>query len=313
MALTGADIGDQFPFISISEASAAESGFDVEVPDGPSFDATLVGVVEAPASDLQDEYVSVVFPLSLLDEGSIGVSATESLVSLVDGADVADLREQLDTLDEGANLTLDPAEWVDVEVRRAVATQANALWVVAGIVAVAGLVVVGQMASRRARLADGQRLSLSALGLTRGQLLADALGRIAVPAALGAVGASVLAVLASGAFPFSFVRTLEPEPGIRFEPLVHGLGPVLLVVGLLAWVGLTLVLGARTERARRPGVLRRVPGRLGSAGSSRQWACASPSPGTPATPVASAPRSWASSPSSPSSSRPPPSPTAWTP
>ncbi len=252
VTLTGADIGDQFPFISISEASAAESGFDVEVPDGPSFDATLVGVVEAPASDLQDEYVSVVFPLSLLDEGSIGVSATESLVSLVDGADVADLREQLDTLRDGSNLTLDPAEWVDVEVRRAVATQANALWVVAGIVAVAGLVVVGQMASRRARLADGQRRSLSALGLTRGQLLADAIGRIAVPAAVGAVGASVLAVLASGAFPISFVRTIESEVGIRFEPLVHGLGPVLLVVGLLAWVGLTLVVGARTERARRP-------------------------------------------------------------
>ena len=113
LALTGAEIGDQFSFISITESTAAESGFDAEEPDGPTFDATLVGVVAAPVADLQDAYAAITFPLSVLDEGSIGVAATESLVSLVDGADVADLRQQLDTLPDGANLTLDPAEWVD--------------------------------------------------------------------------------------------------------------------------------------------------------------------------------------------------------
>ena len=251
VALTGAEIGDQFPFISISEDTAAASGFDAE-PDGPSFDATLVGIVEAPAADLQDAFALTVFPLSLLDEGSIGVAATESLVALAPGADVHDLREQLDTLPNGSDLTLDPTEWVDPQVRRAVNTLATALWVVAGIVAVAGLVVVGQVATRRARLSDEQRLSLSSLGLTRAQLLTGALGQIGVPAAVGALGASVVAVLASDVFPVSFVRTIEPEPGIRFEPLVHGLGPMVLVVGLLLWVGVTLLLGARGERRRRP-------------------------------------------------------------
>jgi len=251
VALTGAEVGDEFPFISVSEASAAEFGFDADA-DGPSFDATLVGIVASPAAELQDAFALTVFPLSLLDEGSIGVSATESLVSLVDGADVADLREQLDSLPQGSELTLDPAEWVDAEVRRAVSTQATALWVVAGIAAAAGLVVVGQMATRRGRLSDDQRRSLATVGLTRAQLLADALGRIAVPAVLGAVGASVLAVLVSDIFPVSFVRTIEPDPGVRFEPLVHGLGPVLLVAGILIWTGVSLLFGARRDRRRRP-------------------------------------------------------------
>lgn len=253
---TGMQVGDEIPFVSITEDTAAQVGFDAPRPDGPSFDATLVGIVESPATDLQEAYAVSVFPLSLLDEGSddgsIGVSATESLVALVDGTDVADLRTELDTLPEGSDLTLDPAEWVVPEVRSAVATQANALWVVAGIVGAAGLIVVGQIAVRRARVSYDQRLSLSAVGLTRAQLLADALGRIAVPAIVGAVGAAVVAVLVSGIFPISFVRTLEPDVGIRWEPLVHGLGPVVLVVGLLLWTAGALLLGARGERRRRP-------------------------------------------------------------
>lgn len=252
LVFAGAQVGDRVPFISISEAAAAEFGFDVEAPDGPTFDATLVGVVESAAGELQEDLALTVFPLSLLEEGSIGVSATESLVSLVDGADVGDLREQLDTLPAGSDLTLDPAEWVDAEVRRSVSTQATALWVIAGIMATAGLVVVGQMAARRAQVSDDQRLSLSAVGLTRAQLVADALGRVAVPAVVGAGGASVLALLVSGAFPTGFVRTIEPDPGVRVEPLVHGLGPLLLTGGLLAWTGAALVLAARGDRHRRP-------------------------------------------------------------
>ncbi len=250
--LTGAELGDRFPFISISAAAAAEFGFDESEPDGPSFDATLVGVVESPSVDLQDEYVGTVFPLSLLEEGSIGVSATESLVALVDGADIGDLREQLDTLPAGADLTLDPAEWVDSQLRRAVATQANALWVVAAIVAVAGLVVVGQVATRGARPADDQTRSLSAIGLTHAQQLAEILGRLAVPAVVGAIVASGGAVVLSGTFPLGFVSALEPTPGVHVEPVVHLLGVVVLVVGLVAWVGISLSSWAGSRRRPRP-------------------------------------------------------------
>ncbi len=261
LALTGAAIGDTFPFVSISAATAAELGFEAEELDGPSFDATLVGIVESPSADLQDSYALTVFPLSLLDEGSIGVSATESLVALEDGAAVADLRADLDTLEgtgadgstlEGADLTLDPAEWVGEDVRDAVRAQAIALWAVAGVVAVAGLVVVSQIAVRQARLSDDQRHSLGAVGFTRAQVLADAEARIALPAAVGALGALVSAVLASATFPLGFVDLLEPDPGIRLDPGVHLLGAGTLVLGLMATTAIALRLGDLGERSRRP-------------------------------------------------------------
>lgn len=260
----GAELGDEFRLVTISEEQAAANGFDAE-PEGPSLTATLVGEFELPAA-LEDEYPTSVFPLSLLDEGPIGVSATESLVSLVDGADVSDLRRQLDTLPRGSDLSLDPAEWVPEDVRDAVGTQASGLAVLALIAAVAALVVVGQIAVRQARLSDVQRLSLSSLGLTRAQLLAGALGRIGLPALVGAVVASGLAVLLSGLFPVDFVRGLEPEPGTRFDTLVHLGGAAVLVAGLLAWVGATLVVGARGERRRRPAsVVEALAPRIGRA------------------------------------------------
>lgn len=246
-----AELGDEFQLVTISEEQAAASGFEAQ-PDGPRFTATLVGEYERPTAGLQDDYPVAVFPLSLLDEGPIGVSATESLVSLVDGADVAELRGQLDTLPAGADLSLDPADWVPVEVRDAVGTQANGLAVLTLIAGVAALVVVAQIATRQARLSDSHRRSLSALGLTRGQLLAEALGRIALPALIGALVGSGLAVLVSGIFPVDFVRGLEPEPGVRFDARVHLAGAAVLVLGLLAWVGLALVGGAVGERRRRP-------------------------------------------------------------
>jgi hypothetical protein len=258
--VTGAEVGDVFPFISISAETAEEFGFDVEALDGPSFDATLVGVVESPAADLEDSFALTAFRRSVFDEGSIGGSATEFLVGLNDGFTLSDLRAQLDDLQvqrdgqtiDGSSLTLDPAEWVDPGLRQAVSAQAVALWVVTTIVAVAGVVVVGQVAVRQARLTEDQRLSLSSLGFTRAQVVADAVARIAVPAVVGAVGAVGVAYLASGRFPVGFVEALEPEPGLRFDPLVHVLAGVGLVVGLVGWVGAFLVISQRRERRRRP-------------------------------------------------------------
>lgn len=258
--LTGGEVGDVFPFISILAETASRFGFDVEEPDGPSFDATLVGVVESPSADLQDTFTLTAFAPSVLDEGPIGLSATESLVGLEDGYTVSDLRAELDDLRverdgetfDGADLSLNPNEWVANDVRRAVNAQAIALWVVSAIVGLAGLVVVGQVAVRQARLSDDQRLSLSSLGLTRAQIVADAIARIGVPAAIGALGALAVSLVASGAFPAGFVEPLEPDPGVRLDPLVHLLGAVLLVAGLVIWAGAALAVGQRRERRRRP-------------------------------------------------------------
>lgn len=243
-----AEIGDRFTLVTISRESALAGGFDAE-PDGPTFEATLVGRIVG-AAELQDEFPLAMFPASLIEGADIGTSASPMLVSLVDGFDLADLREQLDGLPEGPDLTLDDTAAVPQDLREAVGTQTASIVVVMAIAAAAGLVVVGQVAVRRVRASADQGRALQAIGFSRAQRLADGVARVLVPAGLGAVLAGGLAVLVSGVFPLGFVERIEPEPGLRFDPRVHLLGPVLLVVGLVATVGLLLAIGTRTRRPR---------------------------------------------------------------
>lgn len=249
---SGLSVGDEVRFDRISRERADELGFDAfaQGPDLPSLEATLVGVVGGP-SELQDEFPFAVFPATLLDDEPIGVAASPGLVSLVDGAEVEDLRAQLDALPDGDQFSLTPADWVPEEVRDAATTQARGLAVIAAIAAVAGLVVVGQLAGRQARLPDDQERSLTAIGLTRPLLLADTVARVGLPALVGATAASAVALAVSDRFPTGFMRRLEPDPGLRFEPVVHLVGPLLLVLGLAGWVAVAVVLGSRGEHPVR--------------------------------------------------------------
>jgi len=98
----GVAIGDELELARISREAAERSGFDAftEGPDLPPLTVELVGIIGGPA-ELQDEFPLGVFPLALLDDEPIGVSASQSLVTLADGADLSDLRDQLDGLRVG--------------------------------------------------------------------------------------------------------------------------------------------------------------------------------------------------------------------
>ena len=81
-----------------------------------------------------------------------------------------------------------------------------------------------------------------------------------------------LAVLASGVFPAGFVRMVEPHPGLRVDPLVLIVGGALLLLGLLGWVGLSLLLGRHTPAVTMPSraselVARRAPSPATAAGA----------------------------------------------
>ncbi|MET1041140.1 MAG: FtsX-like permease family protein [Acidimicrobiales bacterium] len=248
----GVAIGDELELARISREAAEDLGFDAftEGADLPPLTATLVGIIGGPAELQGDEFPLGVFPLALLEDAPVGVSASQSLVTLADGADLSDLRDQLDGLPDGDQFSLSPAEWVPAEVRDAADTQARALEVIVVIAGIAGLVVAGQLATRQVRSSDDQTVSLSSLGMTRAQIVADSLGRVGLPALVGGVLAAAVAYAFSGLFPTGFMSRLEPDPGLRVEPAVLVSGPVLLAAGLVAWVGVVLLVGAR--RPRRP-------------------------------------------------------------
>jgi len=258
-----AKLGDHFTLVTITQEQADASGFDVEKFGGPTVAATLVGLLDGP-SELQDGSALCMFPPTLLAVGDVGVAATVGVVALVPGATTGDLRQQLDALPDPASFGLDVTEWVPSPVRKAVSARGQGLAILAAIVAIATIVVVGQLLSRQVRAGQHQRLTLRALGMTRGQVVADPVLSAAVPILIGSTVAIALAYLASGLFPLSFVEHVEPHPGRQFDPVVLVAGAALFATALVIWVAGALWAADRVRSRRGTGVVEKVAVQLRS-------------------------------------------------
>jgi hypothetical protein len=238
-------------------------------PAGPAFEGELVGVLQAPES-LEDESTTVLFSSGLLQE-DIGLGQTLMAVHLDPGTSTAQLRSSLDALPDGSAFQVDTARLISRDVRSAVDAQARGTWLMALVAGVAAVVALGQLLSRHARLAPVERQPLETLGFTNRQLAAEAGSRAAIPATLGIVVGVLLAVLGSGVFPTGFVRSIEPDPGVRHDPLVLGAGGLVLLLGLLGWVAVSLLFGrhAAVTRPSRAGelVARRAPSPASATGA----------------------------------------------
>ena len=247
MDASKARIGDRFTLATLTQDQANTEGFTATEPKGPTIDATLVGVV-ASSDQLSDPNPAAYFPSSVLAAGDIGVSATISAVGLRDGATQADLQRDLEIFGSEVSWDVQKAEFVSSDIRAAVDAKAKGLWAIAGISAVAALVVLGQVMTRRVLLSLDDADRLSALGLTHRQRVAEMLGRAAVPIVAGVAVASVLATLPSSWFPTGFVGLLEPDPGFRVEWGVLPLGAVVAAVALLGWVAVGVSVRRRRGR-----------------------------------------------------------------
>ena len=263
----GVEPGARFDLLTITEEEAQRGGFEAlgaEGRNGPSLEALLVGVIDGPA-EIQDPTPVAVLPMSLLDAHDIGTAVTIMSVELRPGDDLASLRTQLDSLPDGETLRLEPAELISSEIRTAVNGQALGLWLLAAVAAAAAVAVLGQLVTRSARLTADERPSLAALGFSKGQLLAESMGRAAVPIVAGSVLGVAIAVAASSSFPTGFVRRIEPHPGVLVDPGVLFLCAGGLLVALLLWITASLIVGRPLRGERPSAVVESVALRAGSA------------------------------------------------
>ncbi|MBV9922891.1 MAG: FtsX-like permease family protein [Pseudonocardia sp.] len=241
--LTHASLGAHFRLVTVTKEAAAEHGFDA-APHGPQFDAVLVGILDGPA-ELSDDGVVVDFPPSLAEVHDVGIAASVGLVGLAKGATLADLRTQVAGLSRRAQVTVAPAQPVPAEIRQAVSAQGQGLAILALIAAITTMIVLGQLLTRQYRMAEDERRVLRSLGYSRVQLAAEPAARATVAVGAGAVLAGFVAFACSALFPRGFVNRLEPHPGRLFNPLVHLLGPVLLLVMVVGWMTVSLLIGDR--------------------------------------------------------------------
>lgn len=154
-----------------------------------------------------------------------------------------------------------------LSVQRSFDMQAIALWLLAGMLAITGALVVGQTLARQVALETTDFPPLHALGMSTRGLVASGLVRVSVVAAAAAVVAAGAAIAASPLLPLGHPRIAEPDPGVAVDLPVVALGALaVLVVGVLAPLP-TLVLRARSRAARtqtRPSALATLAARAGA-------------------------------------------------
>jgi ABC-type lipoprotein release transport system permease subunit len=185
-------------------------------------------------------------------------------------ADQAAFNSQMRSLDvQGVdNLDLDAAA-----VQRAITPQAVGWWVLAGLIALAGLAVLGQAAARQFSTDAGDHDALAALGLSGGQFVLLGLTRALVIGVAGAAGAVALAAALSLLTPVGEARLAAADPGAVSVDLLVTLVAVPAVVAavllLSVWPAVRHARTGRPEPLPAPGGLARsVVRALATAGAS---------------------------------------------
>lgn len=264
----GVALGTSVDLTTLTKEQAEQGGFDAfakEGPRGPRFQGVLVGVVDGP-TDLESSTPVTVWAPSILEDQDVGVALTIMSVRLRPGIDLVAFRSQLDVLPGGEALRLEPAEVVSTEVRTAVQAQGRGLWLLTAVGALAAIVVLGQLVTRAVRLPADEASRLEAIGFSRTQVLAESIGRAAVPVVAGTALALVVATGLSSFFPTGFVRRIEPHPGLLVDVGVLALCAAALLLTQLLWIVAALVLARPIGGAEQPSPLvESVAARCGSA------------------------------------------------
>jgi putative ABC transport system permease protein len=119
-------------------------------------------------------------------------------------------------------------------VQRAIAPQAVGWWVLAGLIALAGLAVLGQAAARQFSTDVDDHDALSAMGLRGRQFVLLGLARAFVIGVAGAAGAVALAAALSPLTPVGEARLAAADPGtVSVDPLVTLIGVPAVVAAVL--------------------------------------------------------------------------------
>ena len=124
-----------------------------------------------------------------------------------------------------------------IGVSKTLRYEVQALWILAGLIAVAGIAIFGQAISRQINAEADEHPILLTIGMTPRQLVAVGMVRASGLALVAAVTAGLVAFAASPLTPIGLSRLVEPSPGFRFDALIvlGGAGAVVAIV-LLASV-----------------------------------------------------------------------------
>ena len=222
------------------------SSADPGPPAGPRLQLRIVGIVRRPV-DLGDRGASggvlVLTPaFSRAYAKQVGFFLSILRIRTRNGAaDIPGVVAAARRIFGRSSVSVAPPAAVESEgTRNAINVLTFALWVFAGVAALAGVVALGIVLTREISLMSGNQATLRALGVTRTQRVAVSGPQVLLIAGGGAVLAVLGAVGASPLFPIGVARRADPDVGVHADWLVLTLG----VVALTAIVATIVFLAA---------------------------------------------------------------------
>lgn len=251
----GLHVGDELELRALTTDEYYAGGVaDESLGEWRRFTVTGVGILPSEVVPIApfDGSAAVVFtPAYLRDHPGEESDYSYLHIRLRDGPDaVPEFRRQLQGVLESTGIPVQIVPFVDAgarqaKVERSIRPQARALLLFGALLAVVGVIVVGQLLARHLVLDEGQRRFLWGLGYTRRQLLAVTALRLLVLLAGAAAVAVAVAVALSGQFPIGPAEFAEPDPGLALDVPV-------LVLGAFAIVAVFLAIGCVAVRRSLP-------------------------------------------------------------
>ena len=242
----GVGVGDELPFATFSAeqlVQVLQTGDSGGPPAGPMIEAEVVGIGRIPDDlDRPDAaaYATPAFYERYAEEA--GGFYNMVRVALEDDSppSVVAFRRAVEAHPDHdpGNVYFDYGREDGERVVDGVRVQALGLVAFAVAAAVAAAFALGQAMARQFDATGEERRVLGAMGVHGRQRLAVDTAPYLPVVVIGTLLGAVAAVAASGFFPVGVGRRAEPSPGIRVEPVIVGVGAMLLVAvgvaGLLA-------------------------------------------------------------------------------
>lgn len=231
----GLDVGSTFPLVEPEfEVEAAKAGIE-------NVTFRVVGIGAVPG-EFPPQYPGLAPLIHLTPAFYRTYARSEALpprdslvVRLEHGqADVPEFVAGVERLAQGKPVLYVTAAQQKAPTQRSFHLQALALWILAGLVALAATLVLAQSFARQMLLESTEVPTLRALGMTRRQLLGLGLARVAATSLAAAIAAVAVALALSPLTPVGVARTAEPEPGFAADVVVLALGALATIVVLLA-------------------------------------------------------------------------------
>lgn len=263
----GLEPGDEFPLRTVTPAAldAASAGLLTRDPNGEDVTMTVAGVIRRPVdlgaehgtgSDgfgrdswaletgpaFAEHYAGQLANYGVAVQGRARPGQVRALSNaIVDLGGPVEVQEGSEVREETAS------------IQRAVDFERNALLLFALVAFITAAALIGQVLTRQVVIDLDDDDVLRAAGLRRRQRAAVPLPRAVGIAALGGVGAAVIAFAASGIFPVGLARRADLDPGVNVDATVLGIGLVLLFGAVLVCVVLAAWRGTAMTRSRAEG------------------------------------------------------------